>query len=410
MQSDYLLKNKAISRNSRVSHLDSENISNNRFSTAKRETCFNSVRLSQDKRNNQSEKNINNPKNANSRCKKESTHRNYLSKHNISQNQDMQYKVRAASSSLNRKGEDRFLFRPPTHGPSNIPTPKNRQPGSTTHARDDDIDMDLNSKVKKELDSSSKIKRSSLHRVKRVNKIPLGKRDINSSNNPNRSTSRSKQLSAKNRLVYKKDSMKTLNSNSIKNEMSIGVLQPPSDSKFEDKENDFTQANNNLKLNRTSSGRDTQKNIKSMSGIRKLYTLKANNSSRRLESQSYRDLNYKQKTTETVKNPKILQSTSNIYSTSISGKKRHVKNKVSSSETPKLRSHTEAMFTGITHKTKNEEIGDKENQKPNSSNYTANYDTRLLRKPPNPNAVTKQVKATNLLKKPNSHEDQEERK
>jgi hypothetical protein len=192
--------------------------------------------------------------------------------------------------------------------------------------------------------------------------------------------------------------------------MSIGVLQPPSDSKFEDKENDFTQANNNLKLNRTSSGRDTQKNIKSMSGIRKLYTLKANNSSRRLESQSYRDLNYKQKTTETIKNPKILQSTSNIYSTSISGKKRHVKNKVSSSETPKLRSHTEAMFTGITHKIKNDEIGDKENQKPNSSNYTANYDTRLLRKPPNPNAVTKQVKATNLLKKPNSHDDQEERK
>ena len=60
--------------------------------------------------------------------------------------------------------------------------------------------------------------------------------------------------------------MKTLNTNSIKNEMSLGVIQSTSSTKFENKENDFSQAN--MKLNKTNSSRENQKNIKSMSGIK----------------------------------------------------------------------------------------------------------------------------------------------
>ena len=55
-------------------------------------------------------------------------------------------------------------------------------------------------------------------------------------------------------------------------------------SKMENKENELSRMNMNTKLNRTSSCRDNQRNIKSMSGIRKLYTLKANNSNQRLEN------------------------------------------------------------------------------------------------------------------------------
>ena len=224
--------------------------------------------------------------------KKESTHRHtYLAKHNIS-HQDDDQKVRAASSSLNRKNEDRFLFRPPFHGSNNMPTPKNNI--STHKAKEDSIAIDITSKVKKgyigksenkDGDSNSKTKRTSLQRVKRVNKIPLGKRDINVMNNASRSTSRSKQLSAKNRLVYKKDSMKTINASNPKADMSLGLGNGSSGAKYENKENDFSQMNMNNKLSRTSSCRDNKKSMKSMSGIRKLYTLKANNNSnRRLES------------------------------------------------------------------------------------------------------------------------------
>lgn len=47
-------------------------------------------------------------------------------KHNLS-HQEPHYKVRAASSSLNRKNDDRFLFRPPMHTTLNAPTPNNRE-------------------------------------------------------------------------------------------------------------------------------------------------------------------------------------------------------------------------------------------------------------------------------------------
>lgn len=77
-------------------------------------------------------------------------------------------------------------------------------------SNEDTISVDLASKLhkgyvskhEKDMDNSSKVKRTSLQRVKRVNKIPLGKKELGSVN-PNRSTSRGKQLSAKNRLVYK---------------------------------------------------------------------------------------------------------------------------------------------------------------------------------------------------------------
>ena len=86
-------------------------------------------------------------------------------------------------------------------------------------------------------------------------------------NNQNRPTSRNSQLSAKNRLVYKKDSLKTLNTKNIKNEMTIRSIQGV-DSKLENKENEFSQANVNYSPNRINSENEYQnRKIKSMSGI-----------------------------------------------------------------------------------------------------------------------------------------------
>lgn len=253
---------------------------------------------------------------------------------------------------------------------------------------------------RKEIESGSKSKRISLQRVKKVSRPPFEKRDVLAPKSHNKLSARNKQHSVKTRLVYKKESMKTLNANIAKNENSIHTGNY---SKLENKENDFSQANGILKMNRTSSSRESQKNMKSMSGIRKLYTLKANSSNRRLESQSYRDMGLKTKHSETAKNGKIIQSTSTVYRANIDGKKRHGKVKTSSSETPKLRSNNEGMFTSIKAKINKEQYLDKENQKPNnnSNNYLANYDVRMLRKPPNPNTQNKQVKSTNMLQKAN---------
>lgn len=270
---------------------------------------------------------------------------------------------------------------------------KSRAASGSMNRKEENTATDISAKLKKgyfnknfkEAESDSNTKRSSLHRVKRVNKIPLGKRDSNIINNP-RSSSRSKQLSAKNRLVYKKDSMKTLNSNNSKNEMILGSSIPSGSSKIENKENEFMQANSNLKLNRTSSGRETQKSIKSMSSIRKLYTLKANNTNRKLESQS--------------------------HSNSIMTKKRQHKLKVSSSETPKLRSQNEELFTGVRVKltAKNSEV-QKENSNEGENTFVSNYDERLLRKPPNPNSSLKVTKHNNYLKRPTTkHQDDSDRK
>lgn len=120
----------------------------------------------------------------------------------------MNYKPRAASSSLNRKDEERLMFKPPTHGTIHAPTPKNYPETSNIHSEN----TDGNSKIKEEFESGSKIRRSNIHKVKKVNKIPLGRKDMNVTSQANRSTSRGKQLT-KNRLVYKKDSMKSLNIN-----------------------------------------------------------------------------------------------------------------------------------------------------------------------------------------------------
>jgi serine/threonine protein phosphatase PrpC len=61
-------------------------------------------------------------------------------------------------------------------------------------------------------------------------------------------------------------------------------------------------------------------------------------------------------------------------------------------------------------KLRKEEIGDKENMKPNNINYTASYDQRLMRKPPNPGSSAKQVKVSNFLKKPSSSSMADQRK
>lgn len=197
-----------------------------------------------------------------------------------------------------------------------------------------------------------------------------------------------------------------MNSNNIKNEMSLGGIKNDI-SKVENKENNLIQANsqNYLKMNRTSSGRNTN-NMKSMSGIRKLYTLKANSSSRRLESQSYRDLNYKHKQNDSEKNDRIIQGNSNIYHTTMNSKSKRIsKGKVSSSETPKIRSHNEALLTGIRSKLKNKEnMGDKENEKPNNKLKDIPHDhLRHLKKNPNSILPPKQIKSSHNLKhKPQS--------
>ena len=160
------------------------------------------MRISHDKSENQQEKSSNYSKGSITRWKKETTHRpSALSKHNFSHN-DNTHKVRAASSSLNRKNEDKFLFRPPTHNIMHAPTPKYTEVDQKIN--EDSVTFEISDKVHKgyivkhdkDSDSNSKLKRSSLNRVKRVNKIPLGKRD-NNITNQSRSTSRGKQLTTK---------------------------------------------------------------------------------------------------------------------------------------------------------------------------------------------------------------------
>ena len=259
--------------------------------------------------------------------------------------------------------------------------------------------MESRGKIKRDDEPGTKIKRLSQHRVKKVNRVPTNKEQYHKSH---RLSTRSKQHSVKARLVYKKDSIKTMNSNNLKNEISHGRIQI-NYNKIENKENNFIQANssNKLKLNRTSSGRNN--NMKSMSGIRKLYTLKTNNSNRRLESQSYRDFNNKHKNNENSKNDRIINGNQNIYHSTMNSKtKRISKRKGSSSETPKLRVHNEGLFTGIREKLKNkEDIGDKENVTPNN---TAPIDeTRILKKPQNSSLSSKQIKpSSNFKNKPPS--------
>lgn len=234
------------------------------------------------------------------------------------------------------------MFKPPTHSTLNIPTPK---------GVDEKITNETRAKVKRDQDAGNKIKRFTHNRVKKVNKISTDKKDP--SHKSHRLSSRNKP-GGKARLVYKKDSMKTMNSNNF-NEMSLGGAT-------------HSNTNNHLKMNRTSLGRNAS-NIKSMSGIRKLYTLKANSSNRRLESHSYRDLNIKNR--NTAKNEKIIQGNTVSYHSSIGSKPKKVtRSKTSTSETPKLRSQNEPLFGSVKNK-KQKDIADKENQQPND-NYTAN--------------------------------------
>lgn len=201
-----------------------------------------------------------------------------------------------------------------------------------------------------------------------------------------------------NRLVcITKDPMKTLSSNCIRNEASMGVIQSTSSAKLENKENDFSQAN--VKFNKTNSSRD-HKNIKSMSGIKKLYTLKANSTSRRIESQSYRDLSFKSKNIENIKNSKNNQNNSNTSAIGFTGKRKHLKNKISTSETPKLRSHNEGLITAAKANSLHNEFGEEEKESKTllDENFSSNYNTRLLKKPPNCGSSGKQSRPSNTIK------------
>lgn len=61
--------------------------------------------------------------------------------------------------------------------------------------------------------------------------------------------------------------MKTLNTKSIKTDLSVGGVHT-TDSKYENKENDCSQSNTNPHANKASAGSDSQKNIKPMNGIK----------------------------------------------------------------------------------------------------------------------------------------------
>ena len=78
------------------------------------------------------------------------------------------YKVRAASSSLNRKGEDGFMFRQPNHRTA-APTPKG------VNLVEDNVATEISSGAKRDHESGSNAKRTSLHRIKKVNKVPIEK-------------------------------------------------------------------------------------------------------------------------------------------------------------------------------------------------------------------------------------------
>lgn len=141
------------------------------------------MRLSHDKGESHHEKSSSFNKASASRLRKETTHRpSVLSKHNFSHH-DHSQKTRVTSNSLNRKNEDRFMFRPPTHAVMHATTSKYSE--SDQHLADDSGTFEISDKVRKgyvnkhekDVDSSSKAKRPSLNRVKRVNKIPLGKKD-----------------------------------------------------------------------------------------------------------------------------------------------------------------------------------------------------------------------------------------
>ena len=76
---------------------------------------------------------------------------------------DRSYKVRASSSSLNRKGEDRFLFKPPTHSTLHIPTPKGM---NNTH--EEKLANEISNEIRKDIESGAKIKRTSQSRAKNI--------------------------------------------------------------------------------------------------------------------------------------------------------------------------------------------------------------------------------------------------
>ncbi len=94
-KADHLQHARVGSSNSKFRNIDSGK---------KQETCFNSVRLSND----------NNNRNSTSRCK--GSKPSYLSKHSNLITNERGYKGRAASSSLNRRGDNELLRFPSKSG------------------------------------------------------------------------------------------------------------------------------------------------------------------------------------------------------------------------------------------------------------------------------------------------------
>ena len=116
-----------------------------------------------------------------------------------------------------------------------------------------------------------------------------------------------------------------------------------------------------------------------------------------MESQSYRDLNFKSKNIENIKNTKTTQNVTSIYTTALNGKRKHSKNKISTSETPKLRSQNEGLLGGVKANSLHNDIGEDENQSSLDHNFSSNYNTRMLKKPPN-HSSSKQSRTLNTLK------------
>lgn len=73
-------------------------------------------------------------------------------------------------------------------------------------------------------------------------------------------------------------------------------------------------------------------------------------------------------------------------------------NKVSSSETPKLRSQNEPLFGSIKDKLPKREECDLGHNPPHERNFSTDYDTKMLKKPPSHGSTGKQVKPLSLHK------------
>ena len=126
--------------------------------------------------------------------------------------------------------------------------------------------------------------------------------------------------------------------------------------------------------------------------FKKLYTLKSNSSSRRLESQSHRDTSIENKNFENNKDEKIVQNASSIYTSWLNERRKNSYRKISTSETPKLRSQN------IVQINTNIENDNKEKHSLDEHKFTSSHESKVNSKPPSNYSNNKQIKNLGALK------------